>query len=262
MENTIDSFFFFICRQIEILKNITLSRKTSYFFAPILPLSAVIINIELIINVSWLFSFLLFIPLILTFVLGRSSLYFLRGKNILLISQVEQIFRLSLKNYQTNNESLSLFFTRNSIEIKLQTKIKIENKQDVEELIFSEKQIELMTVALSCLKREIISDDTSLNDFINVIKYAASRKKNLNESIIKLQIPSDNCAYFLQSFFIPFVKLITTKRPTLLSTHKYFLFSISDEYRTLNYDSITKNSRKNSTNAQRNTYNQILESSK
>ena len=109
------------------------------------------------------------------------------------------------------------------------------------------------------MNKEIISDETSLSDFINVIKCVVSKEKNYNESIVKLQIPSDNCAYFLQSFFIPFVKLITKKKSTLLSVHKYFLFSISDEYRPLNYDSITKNSRKISTLSQRNIYNQLFE---
>ena len=274
MENTIDIFFFFLCRQIEFLRNITLTKKASYFVAPLLPLSAVILNIELMINVNWLFIFLLFISLIFTFILGRSSFYFLRGKNIFLINQVAQILRLSIKNYQSNDELLPLFFTRNSIEIKLKAEIEIKEVIEIKAVIekvknaesdiisFCETQLRIITQAFNSLNKEIISDDTSLNDFINVIKCIASKGKNNNESIIKLQTPSDNCAYFLQSFFIPFVELITRKRVTLLSTHKYFLFSISNEYRTLNYDSITKNSRKISTLSQRNIYNQILESNK
>lgn len=262
MENTIDTLFFFLYRQIEFLRNITLTKKASYFIAPLLPLSTVILIVGLIINISWLFVFLLIIPLTLAFMLARSSFYFLKGKNIFLISQVSQIFRLSLKNHQSNYESLPLFFTRKSIEIKL--KAEIENVKNAESdiILFSETQLRIITQVFNSLNKEIISDDTSLNDFINVIKCIASKGKNYNESIIKLQIPSDNCAYFLQSFFIPFVKLITRKRSTLLLVHKYFLFSICDEYRTLNYDSITKSSRKNSNHSHRNTYNQILESYK
>lgn len=259
MENTIDTLFFFLYRQIEFLRNITLTKKASYFIAPLLPFGTVILIVGLIINVSWLFVFLLIIPLTLTFMLARSSFYFLKGKNIFLISQVAQIFRLSLKNHQKNDESLPLFFTRKSIEIKLKAEIENIKKAESDIILFSEMQLRIITQAFNSLNKEIISDDTSLNDFINVIKCIASKEKNYNESIVKLQIPSDNCAYFLQSFFIPFVKLITSKRPTLLSVHKYFLFSICDDYRPVNYDSITKNSRKLSTSSQRNTYSKILE---
>ena len=130
--------------------------------------------------------------------LGRSSFYFLKGKNIFLISQFSQILRLSLKNFKSNDESMPLFYTRKSIEIKLKTEIIIENKEEKEEnTLFIEKQLIIITQAFNSLNKEIISDDTSLSDFINVIKSVAFKEKNNNESIFKLQIPSDNCVYWM-----------------------------------------------------------------
>ncbi|MBP1838642.1 hypothetical protein [Formosa algae] len=255
MENTIDTSFFFIHRQIQDLKNIKLPKKFSYIIAPLLPVSSLIVGLNYAFDSYWVF--VLIIPLILTFILGRASYYFLNSQNIFLISNILELLRLPTIAHRTNSEDVSHFFRGKIFEIKLKEEIievNIEEKE-VDKISFSEAQSNMITKAFNALSKKIISDDNTLNDFIQAIKYS-----DLKEfEHINLELESKHCAVFLRSFFIPYVQLLTNKELTLNQASKLFKYRKKNSYRPINADSISKKPRQLSTQYQRITYEILLD---
>ena len=255
MGNTIDKSFFFLIQQIENLRNISVSKKVTYILPPLLPISALVLSIYLIINTSWIFTLLLIASLILTFILSFSSYYFLKGRNIFITSKILHILESSIKDYTTSNKLTLSFLTIKHLEIKLIKKTN--NKEDIKikTISFSEVQSKMITNAFNTLTKEIISDDNTLKDFIATIKYLDLKKTQE----IKLELESKHCAVFLRNFFIPYVMILTNKELTLNQASRLFKYRKKNGYRSVNADSISKKHRQLSTQNQREIYKTLLD---
>ncbi|NIJ44427.1 hypothetical protein FHR24_000866 [Wenyingzhuangia heitensis] len=267
MVNAIDQSCFFIDRQMEILGNITLSKKASYILAPMLPISSFVIFSYLFIVTSWLFVFFMIASLFVAYRLTVASINLLSGQNTFVVSNTLHILRRSIRrcNVDVDKEAHAFFKSRKFLEIRLQdvkTSKKAESTFKIKS--FSKAKLNLIENSYSFLTdlylaEEIISPESTLQDFINVIRQASSKDKKTKGSILKLNLQSDQCYVFLENMFIPLVNKITGVKVTPKWICHLFYYHKSNKYKPLNYDSITKSDRKKSTNIQKAKYNNVLD---
>ena len=79
-----DALFFYLDRQIKTITDfkISLSSKTKYWIAPLLPICVVLLSIKFILDNWYIFVLLLMLSLMYSYLMIRASFYFLKGINI------------------------------------------------------------------------------------------------------------------------------------------------------------------------------------
>jgi hypothetical protein len=182
-----------------------------------------------------------------------------RSKKRLERINIEVVF-LSQKAYPSNS---MLFLNENCKKINnINNKSKfLEGVTEQESIVFNDEQLKMIEkVFLSLkktvlLKKPIISDENTLEDFIITIKSLGLRRRY---PFIMLELESKYCAKFLYLFFIPFVELLTGSKLKLKEVTLVFMYKKKNGFKELKVDSISKTPRQLSTEDQRLTYSNLL----
>ncbi|WP_314243098.1 hypothetical protein [Empedobacter tilapiae] len=265
MNTLIETPFFFFHQKLDKFRSITLSKKFTYIIAPLLPILSLIVSVALLpyfYNLSKWYILLPLSALIYSVLLLTAVINFLKGQNIFLISHLNLIYRQSFKSFQSSTEYLLSLPDEKRITIDTAPieKGKKQNKDNV--FTFSTTHDIIIKETLHQLKKEVINDDTTVEDFKRAILYCILKHVGHIEPFIKLELQSQHCAMFLESFFIPFVQLFTLHKTTLKESCRYFQYAAIESHSAINYDSINKKGRKLITNAHKETYAKILENIK
>lgn len=265
MNTLIETPFFFFHQKLDIFHSITLSKKFTYIIAPLLPITSLIVSLALLpyfYNLSKWYILLPLSALIYSVLLLTAVINFLKGQNIFLISHLNLIYKQSFKSFQNSTEYLLSLPVEKIITIDI-TPIEKEKEYDKDIVFtFSTTHDTIIKETLHQLKKEVINDDTTIEDFKRAILYCNLKHVGHIEPFIKLELQSQHCAMFLESFFIPFVQLFTLHKTTLKESCRYFQYATAESYSAINYDSINKKGRKLITNAHKETYAKILENVK
>lgn len=265
MNTLIETPFFFLHQKIERLSSIALSKKFTYIIVALLPIISLItslVHLPYFYSISKLYILLPLSALIYSVLLLTAVINFHKGQNIFLISHLNLIYRQSFKSFQNSTEYLLTLPVEKIITINT-APIEKEKKQNKDNAFtFSTRHDTVINETLYQLKKEVINDDITVEDFKRAITYCINKEVDNAEPFIKLELQSQHCAMFLESFFIPFVQLFTLHKTTLKDSCRYFQFATAENYSAINYDSINKKGRKLITNAHKETYAKILENVK
>lgn len=265
MNTLIETPFFFFHQKLDKFRSITLSKKFTYIIAPLLPITSLIVALALFpyfYNLSKWYILLPIVAFICSILLLTASINFYKGQNIFLISHVNLIYKQSFKSFQNSTEYLLSLPVEKIISINTAPieKGKKQNKDNV--FTFSTTHDIIIKETLYQLKKEVVNDDTTVEDFKRAITSCINKEVDNAESFIKLELQSQHCAMFLESFFIPFVQLFTLHKTTLKESCRYFQYATAESHSAINYGSINKKGRKLITNAHKETYAKILENVK
>lgn len=265
MNISIETTFFFFHQKLEKFNSITLSKKFTYIIAPLLPITSLIVALALFpyfYNLSKWYILLPIVAFICSILLLTASINFYKGQNIFLISHLNLIYKQSFESFQNSREYLLSLPVEKIISIDT-TPIEKQKKQNKDNVfIFNTTHDTIIKKTLYELKKEVINDDTTVEDFKRAILYCTFKHVGHIEPFIKLELQSQHCAMFLESFFIPFVQLFTLHKTTLKESCRYFQYATAESHSAINYDSINKKGRKLITNAHKETYAKILENVK
>lgn len=265
MNTLIETSFFFLHQKTERLSSIALSKKFTYIIAALLPIISLItslVHLPYFYNLSKWYILLPLTALIYSVLLLTASINFLKGQNIFLISHLNLIYRQSFKSFEGSKEYLLTLPVEKIIMLTLAPSKKEKSQKKNYVFTFSTTHDTIITETLYQLKKEVINDDTTIEDFKRAITSCINKEVDNAESFIKLELQSQHCAMFLESFFIPFVQLFTLHKTTLKDSCRYFQFATAENHSAINYDSINKKGRKLITNAHKETYAKILENVK
>lgn len=173
-----DILFFYLDRQVRTVTNfkILLSPKMSYWMAPLLPLSALILSINFLSSNYYIFSPLLILSLLYSYLLIKASYNFLKGINIFIPSMVIDAIITQLKSFEFKDKFISVFGHEQRIDLFIpQAEIKnnfLDSKIEIDKVFFNEDFIEIKTEKLKnaeCYK--IINDQISIEDLMQVISF-------------------------------------------------------------------------------------------
>lgn len=129
--------------------------------------------------------------------------------------------------------------------------------EKVDEVLLSDKQLQLIDHCFVILKRNIINQDITLKDFIKIIKYANC--SSIDEvPYIKLDLHSKHIVVFLHSFYIPFIENLTNHKLSRSEAANFFRYKIKNDFRKINLGSISKTLRQVATKEQKSTYTDLL----
>lgn len=129
--------------------------------------------------------------------------------------------------------------------------------EKVNEVLLSDKQLQLINHCLVILKRNIINQDVTLEDFIRIIKHSNSRSVN-EVPFINLDLQSKYIVVFLHSFYIPFIEILTNHKLSRIEAANFFRYKIKNDFRKINLGSISKTPRQLATNVQKSIYRDLL----
>lgn len=133
----------------------------------------------------------------------------------------------------------------------------IQSIQKVNEVLLSDKQLQLINHCFVILKRNIINQDVTLKDFTRIIKHSNSR--SINElPFINLDLQSKHIVVFLHSFYIPFIEILTNHKLCRIKAAIFFRYKIKNDFRKINLGSISKTPRQLATNEQKSIYRDLL----
>ncbi|MDM1678748.1 hypothetical protein HX069_06210 [Myroides odoratimimus] len=266
MNTIIETPFFFFHQKLEKLGSVTLSKKFTYITAALLPIISLVTStfqLPYFYSISKWYTLLPLTALIYSILLLSAAINFYKGQNIFLISHLSLIYKESFKSFKNSKEYLLTLPSKKTITIYNTTPCKKKQEQKKDNVfVFSTTHETLIKETLHELKKEIINDDITIQDFKKVIGSCISKKTDNPNSFIKLELQSQHCAMFLEAFFIPFVELFTLHKTNLKESCRYFQYATLENYCTIKYDSISKKSRKLITNAHKETYAKILENVK
>jgi hypothetical protein len=234
------------------------------------------------------------ISLIFTFLLTVSSVFFLNGKNIFEESRFYDLLKQSNASFIRNKKSLKLptgkifrskkrlerinievvflsqkaypsnsmlFLNENCKKINNNKSKFLEGVTEQESIVFNDEQLKMIEqVFLSLkktvlLKKPIISDENTLEDFIITIKSLGLRRRY---PFIMLELESQYCEKFLSLFFIPFLELLTKKNFDRKDVTILFKYKKKNGFKELKEGSISKKDRQLSTEDQKLTYSNLL----
>ncbi|MDM1370143.1 hypothetical protein [Myroides marinus] len=266
MNTIIETPFFFFHQKLEKLSSVTLSKKFTYIIAALLPIISLVTStfqLPYFYSISKWYILLPLTALIYSILLLSAAINFHKGQNIFLISHLSLIYKESFKSFKNSKEYLLIPPSKKTITINITTPSKEKQEQKKDNVfVFSTAHQAIIKETLYELKKEVINDDTTMEDFKRVIESCISKKTDNPDSSIKLELQSQHCAMFLEAFFIPFVHLFTLHKTTLKESCRYFKYATVENYSAINYDSINKKGRKLITNAHKETYAKILENVK
>jgi hypothetical protein len=186
MARIIEKFFFFLHQQIQKINSIITSNKVSLIFAPLLPISVVILSAFQLYNGNFILFhlILLILGIVFSFLLTVSSMYFLKGDNI-----------FNRYNREKSNSNLSQFQNTSKSSNNI-------SEKKVADLIEANREA-INYYYIEFKKIELFNDDTLLIDFQSLI--ANCLKKSKNNYFFKLEISAQETHGFINEFMIPFL---------------------------------------------------------
>lgn len=238
MIKIIEISFFFLHRQIQKINSL-ITKKTSYIFAPLLPILVVINSAFQLYNGNFILfhSIILFLGVVFSFLLTVSSIYFLKGDNIFNRYNREKS-NSNLSQFQNTSKSL------NNISEKKVADLIEANREAINYYYVEFKKIELF------------NDDTLLIDFKSLI--ANCLKKSKNNFFFKLEISAQETHGFINEFMIPFlIKMDSSSVIPKKSIASLLQYKKAGKYITVNEKSLSDKNRVTVTLLQKKIYESV-----
>jgi hypothetical protein len=239
MARIIEKFFFFLHQQIQKINSIITSNKVSLIFAPLLPISVVILSAFQLYNGNFILFhlILLILGIVFSFLLTVSSMYFLKGDNI-----------FNRYNREKSNSNLSQFQNTSKSSNNI-------SEKKVADLIEANREA-INYYYIEFKKIELFNDDTLLIDFQSLI--ANCLKKSKNNYFFKLEISAQETHGFINEFMIPFlIKLDSSSVIPKKSIASLLQYKKAGKYIPVNEKSLSDKNRITVTLCQKKVYESV-----
>ncbi|MEN9908869.1 MAG: hypothetical protein RLZZ540_2018 [Bacteroidota bacterium] len=203
-----DALSFYLDRQIKTITDfkISLSKKTEYWIAPLLPICVLFLSVKFILDGWYIFVILLMLSLLYSYLMIRASFYFLRGINIFISRNAVHVILKEVKSFVFQDGFILKFDKGYDINLFTpgeEKKVKdSDNNIGIQQILFYEDFIDIKINSVKNCK--IIDDSITTYDLMKVMSnYYSNNDSNsftFLEKHIEITKPKNNkCSNFKSS---------------------------------------------------------------